>query len=129
MVKRELKSFEVKINEKSYPGIAPCTVKSVLSAAGENSLELGSEVSFNTVISADEAALSIKYFYLRLKGIKHPCKLYIGDEKICELDGIATVYNVNISGFVALGDNILSLRFSAEDSVQQRRYTFSEPLS
>ncbi len=115
MVKRELKGFELKVNEKSFPCTTPCTVKSVLSAAGEKSMALGSEVSFNAVISADEAALSIKYFYLRLKGIKHPCKLYIGDEKICELDGTSPVYNVNISGLVTLGDNILSLRFSAAD--------------
>lgn len=116
MVKRELKGFELKITENSYPCTTPCTVKSVLSAAGESLPHSVSELSFNTVISADEAALSIKYFYLRIKGIKHPCKLFVGDNFICELDGITPVYNVNLSGFVALGDNILSLRFSADDS-------------
>ena len=115
MVKRELKSFEMKVNEKSYPCTLPCTVKSVLSAAGDKSLELGSGVSFDTVISADELALSIKHFYLRIKGVKRPCQVFLGEEQICRLDGIAPVYNVNLSGLLTLGDNILSLRFSSPD--------------
>ena len=71
MVKKQIKEFELKTEGGSYPCTLPCKVGRVLSQAGASTSELGEYISFDGVISADEIALSIKYFYLRI----HCCSL------------------------------------------------------
>ena len=115
MVKKEIKRFELKLMNKSFSCSAPCTVKSVLSAAKESLCDLGSEVSFETVITADQLALSYKYFYLRIQGINRPAKIVLGGKTICRCDGITPVYNIDITDIVSLGENILSVCFSSDD--------------
>lgn len=115
MVKKEIKNFELNIGEKSFACLAPCSVKSVLTAASESLENLGSTVSFETNIYADEVALSIKNFYLRVRGIRRPAKVFLGEEKILDCDGITPVYNLNISGKLNKGDNRLSVLFDSAD--------------
>jgi hypothetical protein len=115
MVKKELKNFELKIEDASYPCLAPCSVKSVLSAAGESLENLGSTVRFETNLQVDDVALSIKYFYLRIRGVRRPAKVFLGDEKICECDGTTPVYTLNLTGRLTKGDNLLSVCFDSAD--------------
>lgn len=115
MVKKQIKEFELKTEGGSYPCTLPCRVGRVLSAAGASSSELGDFISFDGVISADEVALSIKYFYLRIRGINRPAEIFLNGQSLLKCDGFTPVYNVDISGQVTLGDNILSMRFYAAD--------------
>ena len=115
MVKKELKNFELKIEDASYPCLAPCSVKSVLTAAGKSFENLGSSLRFETNIYADEVSLSIKNFYLRVRGIRRPCEIFLGEEKICRCDGITPVYHINLAGKISNGDNLLSVVFDSAD--------------
>ena len=115
MVKKEIKNFELKTEKGSFPCIAPCSVKSLLTKAGESIENIGSCVSFDTVITVDDLALSIKYFYLRIRGIRRRCEVFLGEKRICLCDGITPVYNVNLSGVIEKGDNLLSVRFTDAD--------------
>lgn len=122
MVRRELKSFELIYEGGRAECSVPCSVKSVLEAQGAKNKPDESvlpdpceleKVSFETNIYVDEVALSIKNFYLRLRGISMPARIYIGDEKIATTDGRTPVYNIDLSGKLSAGDNRLSIRFTS----------------
>ena len=110
MVRREIYNFEMKIEDASFPCRVPCSVGSVLAAA-ESEIAISSPVSFESKIYVDDVALAMKNFYLRLRGINRPAEVFIGDKKLCSTDGITPVYNLNVSGLLSKGDNILSVRF------------------
>ena len=115
MVKREIKSFELKTEGGSYSCSTPCSVRSALAAAGENIGNIGSRVSFDANIFVDDTSLAMRNFYLRIRGIKRPAKVFLGDRMICECDGVTPVYNVSVAGLLTKGDNCLSVRFDAND--------------
>lgn len=115
MVKREIKNFELITEKERLSCTAPCSVKSVLTAAGKSDVDVESAVSFNAVITADETSLSMKNFYLRIRGIGKPAKVFLGDKMICECDGVTPAYNVNLAGVIEKGDNRLSVRFDSAE--------------
>ena len=115
MVKKQIKNFELKTSCGSYPCALPCRVGGVLSAVGKSDLELGDQVDFEALINVDEVALSIKYFYLRIRGINRTAEIFLNGQSILVCDGFTPVYNVDLSGLLGLGDNILSVRFYAID--------------
>ena len=121
MVRREIYNFEMKIEDKSFTCRVPFSVGSVLSAAGEGDRAISSTVSFESVIHVDEAALAMKNFYFRLGGINRPCEIFIGDKMVCRADGATPIYNLNASGLLSAGENILSVRFDP-DTVGDIRY-------
>lgn len=115
MVRREIRKFELILESASYECQVPCSVKSVLSAAGVDPECLGSAVRFESVIQVDDVALAMKNFYIRIKDISMPARVYIGDTLVCKIDGLTPVYNVDLSGMLSHGDNILSIRFDSVD--------------
>ena len=114
MVRREIKNFELMVGEASYTCSIPCSVKSVLSALDEE-ISLGQSVSFDTDIYVDDAALAMRNFYLRVKDIRSPAEIFIGERLVARADGKTPVYNINASGLMKKGNNTLSIRFSLED--------------
>ncbi len=115
MVRREIRNFELVIGESRYECSVPCSVRSVLAAANVDVQNIGGTVRFESVIYVDDVALAIKNFYLRIRGISSPAKIYIGDKLIGEADGVTPVYNLNVAGLFVKGNNTLSVRFSAAD--------------
>jgi hypothetical protein len=115
MVKKQIRNFELKTSFGSYPCTLPCRLGSVLSEVGKGDLELGDHVDFETIINVDEVALSIKYFYLRIRGINRTAEILLNGQSILVCDGFTPIYNVDLSGLVGLGDNVLTLRFYAID--------------
>ncbi len=113
MVRREIKNFELTVEGESYTCSLPCSVKSVLEAASAN-VSIGGEVRFDADIYVDDVALAIRNFYLRLKGIGAPAKIYIEDKLIGTADGRTPVYNLDASGLMKKGNNTLSIRFDAD---------------
>ena len=114
MVRREIKNFELMVGEASYTCSIPCSVKSVFSALDEE-ISLGQSVSFDTDIYVDDAALAMRNFYLRVKDIRSPAEIFIGERLVARADGKTPVYNINASGLMKKGNNTLSIRFSLED--------------
>ena len=113
MVRREIKKFELVALGGGYECYVPCSVKSVLSAAGVDYEGL-TKAAFETNIYIDDVALAMKNFYLRLRGIAMPCVVYIGENKLCHIDGKTPVYNIDLSGLLEKGDNRLSIRFDSQ---------------
>lgn len=112
MVRREIKKFELVVPSGGYECYVPCSVKSVLSAAGVDFADLD-RASFETNIYVDDVALAMKNFYLRLRGIAMPCSVYIGEKCVCMIDGKTPIYNIDLSGLLEKGDNRLSIRFDS----------------
>ncbi len=125
MVRRELKRFELVYEGGQVECTVPCSVKSVLGAkssprtapaceiADQPELSELEKVSFETNIYVDDVALAMRNFYLRLRGISMPARIYIGEEKIATTDGKTPVYNIDLSGKLSVGDNRLSIRFTS----------------
>ena len=87
MVRREIKRFELIYGDTRLECGVPCSVKSALAAAScETDPKELDKVCFETDIYADEAAIAMKNFYLRLRGISMPARIYIGEEKIATTD-------------------------------------------
>lgn len=115
MVRREIRNFELVTEAQRYECSVPFSVKSVLSAAGVELDSITEKVSFESKIYVDDVALAMKNFYIRIKGINMPAKVYLEGRMICRVDGVTPVYNIDLSGQLSHGDNILSIRFDAID--------------
>ena len=117
MVRREIKNFELVYGEERVSCAVPCSVKSALgvqSAECRVQSEELTSVRFESRIYVDEAALNMKNFYLRLRGIAMPADIYVGENKVVSVDGRTPVYNIDLAGKLEKGDNTLSIRFDAE---------------
>lgn len=108
MVRREIKNFDVIYEGKSYLGCLPFTFGKVLSEAGISSVD--GQISLESDIFVDEAALAMRHFYLRIKSITFAADLYIGDSFIGHTDGVTPVYNFKLTGLLSKGNNTLSIR-------------------
>lgn len=117
MIRREIRRFELVTEGERYQCQTPFSVKTVL--ANEAIENYSGAVSFETAIHVDDVALAMKNFYLRIKDIVCPADIYLGDKLICRADGITPIYNIDVSGKMCHGDNILSIRptVSAEESM------------
>ena len=115
MVRRELKNFELVYEGGRCSCTTPFTVGSVLSAEGVDINSYRGRVSLENMIYVDDAALAMKNFYLRVRGIAIPADIYIGERLICHADGITPVYNIDVAGLFEKGDNLLSIRFDITD--------------
>ena len=113
MVRREIKKFELIYGEERYACTVPFSVKSVLSAAGVDAEAVSGEVRLESEIYVDDAALAIRNFYLRVRGINSPASIYLGERLIGRTDGVTPVYNFDASGIMFRGNNLLSIRFDA----------------
>ena len=108
MVRREIKNFDLVYGEESFVCAIPFSVGSVLSAAGIEKAE--GTVRFESDIFVDEAALAVRNFYLRIKGVNVAADVYIGDKLIGRTDGVTPVYNLDVWGIMTKGNNTLSIR-------------------
>lgn len=115
MVRREIKQFELIYEGGRYECSVPCSTKSVLSATGAELDRIGSSVRFESKIYVDDVALAMKNFYIRIKGISMPARIYINDSLSYRVDGVTPVYNLDVSGMLSHGDNLLSIRFDQVD--------------
>ena len=115
MVRREIRKFELITEGGRYECQAPFSVKSVLEAAGASTDTIGSCVSFESIIQVDDVALAMRNFYLRIKDVSMPARVYIGDTLAFKLDGVTPVYNFDLSGMLSHGENRLSIRFDSID--------------
>lgn len=113
MVRREIKNFELVYGGERYACSVPFSVRSVLSAAGVDTDVIGGTASLESNIYVDDAALAMRNFYLRVKGIGSRAKIYIGERLIGEADGVTPVYNLDASGLLTKGNNRLSIRFDS----------------
>ena len=116
MVRREIKNFELVTDLGSYPCHVPCSVNSVFSEAGINAESVGDRVDFCTDIYVDAAAMAMKNIHLRLRGLRTPCEILIGDRQVGTVDGTTPVYNIDVHDFLEKGDNRLIIRFTKEIS-------------
>ena len=115
MIRRELKNFELLCGENKYSCHVPCSVHSVLSAAGKDVAITEDFVSFNTEIYVDDVALSMKNMYLRIKGVRMPSRVYYAGRLVGKTDGRTPIYNIDISGISEKGNNLLSIRFDRKE--------------
>ena len=113
MVRREIKNFELVINGERYACTVPFSVRSVLSSNGANPDEIEGVASFESNIYVDDTALAMRNFYLRVRGVIRPAKIYLGDRLIGEADGRTPSYNIDVAGLLTKGDNTLSIRFDS----------------
>lgn len=111
MVRREIKNFELVYEGGRAECSVPCSVNSII--GGEADIAEIDCVRFESNIYVDEAALNMKNFYLRLKGIAMPADVYVGENKVAAVDGSTPVYNVDLAGKLEKGDNTLSIRFDS----------------
>ncbi len=107
MVRREIKKFRLIYGEERAECSVPCSAVSVL---GDKAADLDA-LRFEAVIYVDAAALNMKHFYLRIGGISLPCEIFVGENKLADLDGGRAVCNIDLAGKLTKGDNILSIRF------------------
>ncbi|MBQ8414424.1 MAG: hypothetical protein IJX58_08475 [Clostridia bacterium] len=114
MVRREIKNFELIYGGESYPCSVPFSVKSVLSAEGVDTEGLDGQISFESDIYVDDAALAMRNFYLRVRGLDRAAKIYIGDKLLGETDGVTPVYNFDASDLLSKGNNRLSIRLDSD---------------
>lgn len=117
MVRREIKNFELIYGGESYPCSVPFSVRSVLSAAGVDASALSGEIRFESDIYVDDAALAMRNFYLRVRGINSPASIYVGERLIGRTDGITPIYNIDASGIFLKGNNRLSIRLDSSDGI------------
>lgn len=110
MVRREILNFNLVTDFGTYPCRLPASVSEVLSSAEAEFGSIGF-ARFETEFNMDEAALSSRYFYLRLSGVYHPAEIYVGDSRIGFCDGRAAICNFDVKPFAVKGKNILSIRF------------------
>ena len=115
MIRRELKNFELLCGENKYSCRVPCSVHSVLSAAGKDVAIVEEFVSFNTEIYVDDVALAMKNMYIRVRGIRMPARIYYAGRLVCKTDGRSPVYNIDISGLSEKGNNPISIRFDRKE--------------
>ncbi|MBR5143970.1 MAG: hypothetical protein IKW53_02860 [Clostridia bacterium] len=115
MVRREIKNFQLVYGGESYACSVPFSVKSVLSAAGIECDELSGVACFESDIYVDDAALAMRNFYLRVRGINTPAAVYVEDKLIGKIDGKTPIYNFDASGILRKGNNRLSIRFDSSD--------------
>lgn len=110
MVRREIRRFELILGEERIECAVPFSVKSILASREGATIPSGSIV-FESKIHVDNVALVMKNFYIRIKGISSPARIYVGETLIGRIDGVTPVYNLDLSGILSHGDNILSVRF------------------
>ncbi len=115
MVRREIKNFELIYGGERYACAVPFSVRSALSSYGVNADDIEGEVRLESEIYADDAALAMRNFYLRVRGVNSPAEIYLGDRLIGEADGVTPVYNFDASGLLVKGNNILSIRFNSAE--------------
>ena len=115
MVRREIKNFEMVIDDQKYPCQVPCSVHSVLTKAGADVNSVGDTVRFNAEIYVDDVALAMKNMYIRLRGIRVPARVYFADRLVAKTDGKRPIYNIDIAGLSEKGNNLLSICFDSED--------------
>ncbi|MBE6532292.1 MAG: hypothetical protein E7676_02135 [Ruminococcaceae bacterium] len=137
MVKREIKNFEMQAGGMTFDCTVPMTLHSVLDEngyAGDDASDeidfhgapiaenlgikykdVGGEVEFYSEIMIDEAALSARHTFLRLRDIKQPAKLYLNDIFVGDIDGERPVQAFSMKGRLSHGVNRLSLRFNIAD--------------
>ena len=87
MVRREIRKFELITEGGRYESQAPFSVKSVLAGAGVGADTVGSSVRFEAKIQVDDVALAMRNFYIRIKGISMPARVYINDALALRIDG------------------------------------------
>ena len=127
MVRREIKNFELICEGGSYTCTLPCSVKSVLSAVGEE-VAIGDSVRFDTDIYVDDVALAMRNFYLRVRDLHSPAKIYIEDRLICQTDGRTPIYNIDVSGLMKGGNNTLSIRFDSGTAGNLEYVSLTSPV-
>ncbi len=115
MIKQQIKKFSVALGPEKFECTVPFSVKTVLSSAGLSPEALGREAVIEGRISVDDAALSMRYFYIRIKGINMPAKIYIDGRLILQADGVTPVYNIDVKEVMHRGDNIISISFDSAD--------------
>lgn len=128
MVRREIKNFELITEEGRYTCSVPFSVKSVLEANGASFDCLKYGVKIQCEIYVDDVALAMKNFYLRLRGMSHPARVYLGDRLLGECDGRASVCNLNAEGFLEKGNNLLSIQLDGSDTARLVHAGLSNPV-
>ena len=123
MVKREIKDFELVTDVSRYPCTTPCSVSSALALAGASGDEIIDSVTFESRFSVEDASLSMKFIYLRIRGIRMPFEAFINGDTIGSFDGKQSVYNVCVNGKVAVGENRLTIKFTDCENLEAR-YAF-----
>lgn len=114
MVRREIKSFEIKYSQGEFNCEIPFTLSSISEMRGIDINELCKGITLSTDIYADSVALTIKNIYLRLREIDFPAEVYVNESKIGFIDGERLVNTFDIASALTVGNNKLELRTSPD---------------
>ena len=111
MIRREILKFSLVYEGEKYPCKVPFSNGDTLREKGIAPESIRGEVRLESEIVAPDPRLATGNFYLRLRGVTHPCRVYIGDRFVGECDGTSPVVNLNIADSIEKGSNLLSIRF------------------
>ena len=114
MVRREIKSFELKYSQGEFNCEIPFTLSSLSEMRGIDINELCKGITLSTDIYADSVALTIKNIYLRLKEIDFPAEVYINGSKVGFIDGEKLVNTFDIANVLTVGNNKLTISTSPD---------------
>ncbi len=127
MVKREIKDFLMEYGGETYECQAPASLSSVLSKRGKQISEEAAFVDFTTELDVSDAALALKYVFLRIKGVEAPAVLLLNGEQIATLGGEKSCYSIDVRDRLNVGNNTLTVRFS-NDNISPSRVGIFEPF-
>ncbi len=69
------------------------------------------DVSFESVITADEELLKNKYVYLRFEGLDTLCDIYLNGRKLGYAENMHRCFEFDVKDRLSLGENVLKLCF------------------
>ena len=110
MVRREIKSFDLKYSMGEFTCDTPFTLASLAEMQKIDVNELCKGVTLTTEFYADSVALTIKNIYIRCREIGFPAEIYVNDVKAGFIDGESLVNTFDIAGTLVEGTNKLTIK-------------------
>ena len=114
MVRREIKSFELKLNSGSVAFEVPFSLAAARFAGMISEADAGESLTFSAVVYADSVALSMKHIYLKCGRFSAPCEVSVNGTSVGKIDGERLSYIFDVVRTLREGENKLSFSFSAE---------------
>ncbi len=128
MVRREIKSFDLKYSAGELTCEIPFTLASLAEIKGIDINELGKGITLSTEIYADSVALSIKNIYLRLREIDFPAEVFVNDSKVGFIDGEKLVNTFDIADVLVAGNNKLTISTSPDICSDMHTVGITSPI-
>ena len=114
MVRREIKSFDLKYSAGEFTCDVPFTLASLAETRKIDVNELCKGITLTTDVYADSVALTIRNIYIRCREIGFPAEVYINETKVGLIDGESLVNTFDIAEALVEGNNKLSIKIYPE---------------